>query len=146
MKRRVTEIIMKIAGRFWKDGKFWLVEIPFLDLMVQSKTKKEIPEMVKDAIELLVNDPSFSVKITLSQDNLYVEANDFKKLIALILKRLRLKNGLTIEDVTVRLKEKSVNAYAQYEQAKHSPGFEKLEELLKAVEPSSSINMDLTKR
>jgi hypothetical protein len=137
---------MQIDGKVWKDGKFWLAEIPFLDLMIQSKTKKGLPEMVKDAIELLVNEPSFTVQATLSGDILSLEASDFKNLIALILKRLRSKNNLTLEEVTARLNEKSINSYAQYEQAKHYPGFEKFEELLRAVEPNASISMVLGRK
>lgn len=135
---------MKIDGIVWKDGTFWLAEVPFLDMMTQAKTKKEIPLMVKDAIESLIDDPQFHVNVTLTGNNIYIEANDLKKIFALILKRTRSKNNLTIEDVAARLNAKSINAYAQYEQAKHSPGFEKFEELYKAIEPDT--NVVLTKR
>jgi len=127
---------MEITGTIFKDNKFWLAEVFWLDLLVQSKTKKEIPEMVKDAIELLADDSEFSVDVILKNNDLYISTNNFKRLIALILKRLRLKNKLKLEDVANLLNAKSINEYAQYEQAKHLPSIEKLDELLKAIDPT----------
>ncbi|OGB84774.1 hypothetical protein A3F66_00760 [candidate division TM6 bacterium RIFCSPHIGHO2_12_FULL_32_22] len=127
---------MKINGTIFKSGKFWLADIPSLDLIVQSKTKKEIPLMVSDAIELLIDDPNFNIKVDIEGDELYIKSNNLKKLIALILKRLRLKNRLRLEDVAKKLSAKSINEYAQYEQAKHLPSLDKLDELLKAIDPT----------
>ncbi len=80
---------MKIEGTVWKSRKdgMWLAEIPFLNLMVQATTKEEIPEMAKDALELLIEDTTCAVDITLIGNTLYVEASDQKKIISLILKR-----------------------------------------------------------
>ncbi len=36
---------MRFSGKIYKDGKFWLAEIPILDLMAQGHTKKEAYEM-----------------------------------------------------------------------------------------------------
>ena len=45
---------MRFSGKIFKDGKFWLVEIPILDLMTQGKTKKEalraLKRRVSDAV------------------------------------------------------------------------------------------------
>jgi len=46
---------MRFSGKIYKDGKFWLAEIPILDLMTQGRTKKEAYEMVADMLEYLVN-------------------------------------------------------------------------------------------
>ncbi len=54
---------MRFQGQVYKDGKFWLAEIPMLDAMTQGYTKKEAYVMVKDLIETLVNRPEFSVEI-----------------------------------------------------------------------------------
>ncbi len=61
---------MKLVGNIWKSEKdtIWLVEIPSLDLMTQARSKKEVPGMVKDAVELLADDPKFSVKVTMLED------------------------------------------------------------------------------
>lgn len=128
---------MKIEGKFWKSKKspFWLAEIPLLDLVTQAEAKEKLPEMVKDALESLINDLNFSVTVTLFDNQLFIDSNDPKRLIALMLKRQRHKKGLTQEQVTANLKSKSANDYAQYEQAKHMPTIEKLEELLHAIDP-----------
>ncbi|MFA5904397.1 MAG: helix-turn-helix transcriptional regulator [Desulfobacula sp.] len=39
---------MRFSGTIYKDGKFWLAEIPILDLMTQGRTKKEAYEMIAD--------------------------------------------------------------------------------------------------
>lgn len=126
---------MKIGGKFWKSDQFWLVDIPILNLMTQASTKKEIPEMVKDAIELLVDDVNFTVDVTIAHNAVFIDTNDPKKLVALILKRQRHKKNLKLEQVAMFLKAKSINEYAQYEQGKHLPSFEKFEQLLKAIDP-----------
>ena len=78
-----------ITGKTWKEDKFWLAEIPLLDLMTQAKKKKEIPEMVKDLVELFVDDPNFSVQVSMNGDELCIIANDYEKLNLLALKRKR---------------------------------------------------------
>jgi hypothetical protein len=136
---------MKIAGKVWKSRKdqFWLAQIPLLSLMVQAETKEEIPSMAKDAIELLVNDPKFVVEATLSGKSLFIESNNDKKLMGLILKRQRRKNNLSLEDVQANLGAKSINEYSQYERGKHLPSFDKFEQLLKAIDPVLSPVLSL---
>ena len=62
---------MQITGKIWKNkhDNFWLAEVPFLDVLTQAETKEETPEMVKDAIELYINDPAFLAIVTLSNTN-----------------------------------------------------------------------------
>jgi hypothetical protein len=136
---------MKLVGKVWKSDqdKFWLAEISSLDIMVQATKKKEIPEMIKDAVELLVDDAAFSVTATMAGDFVFVDANDTKKLIALILKRQRQKKHLNLEEVATHLHARSINEYAQYEQGKHLPSFEKFEQLLKAIDPRLDLFMSL---
>lgn len=139
---------MKIIGKVWKSrkDKFWLAEIPFLDLMIQSTTKEEIPETIKDAIELLVDDPAFAVYVTVMDSIAFIDSNDAKKIIALILKRQRRKKSLKIEEVASHLKAKSINEYAQYEQGKHLPSFEKFKQLLHAIDPELTPYIHAVKR
>jgi hypothetical protein len=136
---------MKIIGKVWKSetDKFWLAEIPSLDLMVQAARKKEIPDMVKDAVELLIDDSAFSATVTMIDDFVFLDANDTKKLIALILKRQRQKKHLNLEEVASHLQARSINEYAQYEQGRHLPSFEKFEQLLKAIDPELTFFMSL---
>jgi predicted RNase H-like HicB family nuclease len=136
---------MEFEGKAWKDEKssWWLVEVSFLDVMTQGRTRKEALEMIKDAIlELLKDtygDPEVR-KLRLSV-HLYEEgvigigASDDKLLFALGLKRQRLKSGSSIRDVMKRLKSNSPNAYARYERAQVRPTLEKYAELLHAANP-----------
>ena len=34
---------MRVQGRIFKDGKFWLAEVPILDAMTQGSTRKDEP-------------------------------------------------------------------------------------------------------
>ncbi len=128
---------MQIVGKIWnsKHDNFWLADVPGLRILTQAETKEETAGMVKDAIELYINDPAFLAIVTLSNNQLLIDSNNPKKLIALALKRQRQKNKLKLSDVTELLKAKSINEYAQYEQGKHLPSIEKLEELLRAIDP-----------
>ncbi len=138
---------MKIAGKIWKSNKdeFWLAEIPFLDLMVQATSKEEIPETIKDAIELFVENPGFAVDVSVSDSIVFISSNDAKQLIALILRRQRQKMSLNLEEVAQHLQAKSLNEYAQYEQSKHLPSIEKFEQLLKAIDPTLIPFLDVRK-
>lgn len=137
---------MELEGRVWKVPKSsgWLVEISFLDVMTQGKTRKEALEMIKDAVmELLKDsyedllDKQFSITVTLYKEGIIgMGASDDKLLFALGLRRQRLRSGSTIRDVSKRLKSKSPNAYARYERAQAKPSFEKYAELLHAANPS----------
>ncbi|MBA3954576.1 helix-turn-helix transcriptional regulator [Candidatus Dependentiae bacterium] len=129
---------MRVAGKVCKSRKdqFWLCTIPILDLMVQAETKEEIPEMVKDAIELLVDDVNFNAHVTLSGNIVFISSEESKKLVALMLKRQRQKHGLTLEQVAALLNTKSINDYAQYEQGKHVPSLDNLTRFLEAINPS----------
>ncbi len=137
--------MIELEGKVWKDknSSFWLVEISFLDVMTQAKTRKEALEMIKDAaMELLKDsyedllDKKFHLIVNLYDNGIIgMRASDHKLLFALGLKRQRLQSGSTIRDVSKRLKSKSPNAYARYERAYSMPSFEKYAELLHAANP-----------
>jgi predicted RNase H-like HicB family nuclease len=54
---------MRFEGRIWKDGKYWLVEVPAFDAVTQGRTKREAHEMAKDLIETMANTPGFEVTV-----------------------------------------------------------------------------------
>ena len=136
---------MELMGKVWKepDSSWWLVEISFLDVMTQGKTRKEALEMIQDAVMELVKDSyadlidnRFHVTVHLYEDGIIgMAASDEKILYALGLKRQRLRSGSSIRDVSRRLKSKSPNAYARYERARAWPSLEKYAELLHAANP-----------
>jgi len=137
---------MELEGRVWKDtnSSWWMIEISFLDVMTQGRTRKEALKMIKDAVlELLKDsyenllDKRFQLTVNLYKEGVIgVGASDEKQLFALGLKRQRLRSGSTIRDVSKRLKATSPNAYARYERAQARPSIEKYAELLHAANPN----------
>lgn len=136
---------MELEGKVWKDpdSSWWLVEVSFLDVMTQGRTRKEALEMIKDAVMVLLKDSyedflgkQFHLTVNLYEDGVIgLGATDDKLLFALGLKRQRLRSGSSIRDVSRRLKSKSPNAYARYERAQARPSIEKYAELLHAANP-----------
>jgi predicted RNase H-like HicB family nuclease len=131
---------MRFRGTIKKDGKFWLVEVPQLDVMTQGQTRAEALEMIADAIESLVNEPEFKVDVYAKRgEELEVGSTDTARLMAFFLKRRRQASGLTLKETAKRLGIKSHNAYARYEQGKAVPTVEKLNQLLSVVDAGSDF-------
>jgi hypothetical protein len=129
---------MRFEGRIWKDkgSKYWLIEIPLLDVMTQGTTKNNAYSMIADAIEGLANQKGFKVDVRpLGIAAFTVGANQESIMIALMLRRQREAHSLTLTEVAQRLGQKSPNAYARYEQGKSLPTLEKLNQLMKAIDP-----------
>ena len=131
---------MRFEGKLVKpDGvknKFWHVEVAILGIYTQGKTKKDAYDMIKDAIELAIDQPGFHVRVYPGdEDTFTVEANDRRAFVAFMLKQQRTSHGLTLKQVAKRLKIESVNAYARYEQGKAVPSHLKLDDLLQAIDP-----------
>jgi len=53
---------MRFPGKIYKDGKFWLAEIPILEAMTQGHTRKKALEMVADMVETMVNKKGFKLE------------------------------------------------------------------------------------
>lgn len=113
-----------------------MAEAPLLDVMTQGTSKSNACRMIADAIESLIDKEGFHVDVRrLSGELFTVGANQETPLIALMLKRQREAHRLTLQDMACRLGQKSVNAYARYEQGKSVPTVEKLNQLMRAIDP-----------
>ncbi len=131
---------MRFPGSIRKDGKFWLVEIPAFDALTQGRTKREAFEMAGDLMETMANAKGFRVTVyPTGGETFEIGANRVGVLLALLLRRQRERQGLTLAEAAERLGQRSKNAYARYEQGKTMPTVEKLEELLKAIAPNQRI-------
>lgn len=125
---------MRFTGRVFRSGKFWAIEIPILDIATQGRTKKEAYEMIADAVESLVNRKGFKVRVyRINGEEFEIGASDQGALAALLLRRARLRAGLSLGEVAARLGSKSPNSYARYEQGRSVPSVEKLAQLYSAV-------------
>jgi predicted transcriptional regulator len=131
---------MRFSGRIKKDGKFWLVEIPAFDAVTQGRTKREAFEMAEDLIETMAGVRGFRATVyPTGGETFEIGANRVGVLLALLLRRQRERQGLTLAEVAERLGQRSRNAYARYEQGRAMPTVEKLEQLLKAIAPDQTI-------
>ncbi len=136
---------MELEGKIWKSKKFWLVEVPSLDIMTQGKTMEEALMMIEDVIyelgfSYLPNITKKTFQITVndySKGVIGVSASDSKRLFSLVLKRQREKSQTTIREAADRLGSKSPNSYAQYENGKINISLDKFEDLLHAANPST---------
>lgn len=140
--------VMKIMGSYWKseEDNVWVIDIPLLDASTQADSCEDIAVMASDLIESLSGDEDFKIQVIIHGDALLIEANDSKRLAAIILKRQRQKKRLRLEDIAYHLGAKSINDYAQYEQGKHMPSLEKFEQLLEAIDPELSPYLCLAKK
>ncbi len=128
---------MRFVGRVFRAGKYWAIVIPILDIATQGRTRKEAYEMIADAVECLVNKKGFKVRTYgTTGETFEIGASDQSALTALLLRRMRQKAGLSLEEVAARLGSKSPNSYARYEQGRTVPSVEKFAELFSAVAPN----------
>ncbi len=128
--------MIELKGKIWKSEKsrFWIAYIESLDLSTQGTSKKDAIAMIRDSIKSLINKKDFRIIINLVKNGKFnIGANDTKIWMGFILQRLRMKEGLTIEEVADRMGSSSKNAYARYEQGRSLPGLEKLSQILRAI-------------
>jgi predicted RNase H-like HicB family nuclease len=131
---------MRFPGRVRKDGRFWLVEIPAFDASTQGHTKREALAMAEDLIETMAGVKGFhATAYPTGGETFEIGANRIGVLLALLLRRQRERQGLTLAEAAARLGQRSKNAYARYEQGRARPTVEKLEQLLEAVAPDHRI-------
>ena len=131
---------MRLAGRVFKIGRYWAIEVPILGVVTQGHTKKEAYEMILDAIESLVNKKGFKAEVFPGKGPYFeVSSPDLAALTAFLLRRQRMKRGLTLMEVSKRLGAKSLKTYARYEQGKSIPTIEKFSQLLCALSPDNDF-------
>jgi len=125
---------MRFAGRVFKCGSHWAVEVPILDIVTQGRSKRDALEMIADAIESLVRRDGFVIKVFPGTgEEFEIGAADEAALTALLLRRARVRSGLSLAEVAARLGAKSINGYARYEQGRSVPSLRKLSQLYAAV-------------
>jgi hypothetical protein len=125
---------MRFQGKLYKDGKFWLVEVPVFAAMSQGRTRKEALAMIADWFVTMIDRPGFSVTVHKGkQDTFELSTSDTKAMVGLLLQRQRQLHGLSLAAAAERLGAKSRNAYARYEQGSSMPTVEKFDKLLHAV-------------
>jgi predicted RNase H-like HicB family nuclease len=127
---------MRFEGKVFRDGRFWLAEIPLLDATTQGRTRKEALAMAADWLETMINRDTFRAEIhARGSYEFEISGTDAGAMTALLLRRRREASGASLRDVAVRLGAASRNAYARYERGDAVPTVDKLDALLKAASP-----------
>lgn len=125
---------MQILGNIWKDGKFWVIECPTLDVSTQAETKQGALRMMFDLVQTMVNDRKYSVSIkTAGKGRFSMTFKNPTPIIAVIIARSRSSSKATLAEIAKAIGSKSPNSVYQYETGKHDPGMEKLNQLLNAM-------------
>lgn len=128
---------MRFSGFLIKQGRWWAIEAPLLDVVTQGKSRKDAYSMLAEAIELLCEDKGLKVKVIPGKGNYFeIAAQDPAQstlLFAFMLRQQRAKSGLSLEQAAKRLGVNSKNAYARYERGVTAPTLLKMQELLHAI-------------
>jgi hypothetical protein len=131
---------MRFQGRVYRDGKYWLADVPIFDALTQGRTRKEALGMISDWFLTMADRKRFRVRIhPIGRDEFEISASDAGRMISLLLHRQRQKSGLSLAQAAERLGAKSRNAYARYERGSSVPTVDKLDQLLRAVAPDQDI-------
>jgi predicted RNase H-like HicB family nuclease len=134
---------MELEGKVWRDGKFWLIEVPVIDVCTQGRTRKEALIMIEDAImELLaeyfqkteIKDVKLEI-LDREKNVIGIRASNNNLMLSFSLIRQRELSKSTVREVAERLGSKSPNAYAQYERGKMRISLDQYERLLQAANP-----------
>jgi predicted RNase H-like HicB family nuclease len=138
---------MVLRGHLHKEGQYWVIHVPDLEITTQGHTKRDAYKMIKEAIELHVDRKVFSITVDpISKDEFVVSANDTARMIGLMLKRQRQINGLSVGEVTKRLKKKTNTYYHQYETGKAAAGLDKISEFIEAMNPGLCVELNLVQK
>lgn len=139
---------MELEGKIWKSGKFWLIEVPAIDVMTQGHNREEALKMIKDAIEGLVDcyfpneSKEFSVSVQDYKKGIIgVSCSNNSLMLAFSLRRQREMSKSTVREVSERLGSNSPNAYARYEKGKTRISLDQYERLLHAVNPQQNFHL-----
>lgn len=125
---------MKLSGNYYKSGKFWLSEIPVINMMDQGKTKTECLRMMKSGVESLINIPAFKCEVQdLGEGEFVLSSQDVKTLACFVLRRLREAEGLTIRELALQLGMKSHTEYARHESGKTAMTMETFNRYVQAI-------------
>ena len=140
--------MMELEGKLWKSGKFWLIEVPAIEVMTQGHSRKEALKMIADAIEGLIScyfpDDAKDFKVYVQEYNngiIGVSTSNNSLMLAFSLRRQRELSKSTVREVSERLGSNSPNAYARYEKGRTRISLDQYERLLQAVNPQQNFHL-----
>ena len=124
---------MQIAGRIWKEGKYWAVECPTLDAHTQGTSRRDGLEMIKDWVREMSNAPDLDVEVTLVGDEAFTLAfSDPGPILGLIVAQQRNVAGKTLQEVADEIGNGNRSAIKQAESGRSELGISRLVQILGA--------------
>lgn len=135
---------MMIPGEIEKRGSLFAARLEPIGAYAQGKTREAACAALASTILEHAADygPLEGLKVNVADDGdatLYITSNDPTRLIALLLRRQREFQDMSLADVTSAMGAKSRNGWAQYEQGRTDPSISKLQEMLAVVAPELTI-------
>lgn len=117
--------MMKLVGTVEKDGKFWFINVPALNLGTQSEKKSEALEYIVDAISML--EPGLECDAQwISGNSFQLTTKDTGRLRGMVLKRARVSRGFTQQKLATLMEQKNHSTIAAYESGARSLSTESL--------------------
>lgn len=110
-----------------------MMQVPLLNIVVESKNSKEAERILIEAFHAL--DPDLQVEIL----GEWVKIGDTLRVVALVVSRLRVKKGLSMRKAARLLGSESGNSIARYERGEAVPSLDKMQELLDALGDSLEL-------
>ena len=88
---------MRFQAKLYKDGEWWLAEVPIFAAMTQGRTRKEALAMIVDWFETIITRPECSVTVHEGKRGEFeIRASDTKAMVCLLLQRQRQVSGLSL--------------------------------------------------
>lgn len=131
---------MRFAGRTFRSGRYWAVEVPELGVYTQGTSRTNGYAMAAEALEIIVDKPGFKASVHPGKGGYFeISGSDTAALVAVLLRERRVRSGLSLAEVAQRLGVRSRNAYARYERGLAVPTVDKLAALLAATDPKHDL-------
>jgi hypothetical protein len=124
---------MLLDTKIWRDGRWWIGEVPILDASTQGHSRKELLDMLADLVVTVIEEEKASVSIVTVKEEVFVEVRPSSTILPAILMRQRMKAGLSIREVAKKMGYANHNNYAAYESGRIQTSFEKFQELLRGI-------------
>jgi len=136
---------VKFEGVLSREGKWYAVGVPALEVWSQGKNRADAFRMIREAVELSM-ERSIEVEVLPMAGNRFVlrakDSQNDRYLVAMMLKNHRAKSGLSLSQVADRLKI-ARSTYAQYEQARSLPSVGKIETYISAMGGCDHVVLDV---
>ena len=138
---------MKVWGEIYKDKKtgLFVIKLPIVEAITQDDTVEGAVEAIREVIELYDENLTFSLTLH-DNKSFYLTTDDTKSFLALVIKKQREAQGISLSSVAEKLGYSSRNSVYDYESGKTEPTFKKFSDLLGSLDLDLEINIVKSKK